>query len=585
LFTFFSVDPSKLTIAFQAMGEDNALQSPLSSTPTASPDGGTFSDLPSTTERLIRSDPTLTPPFVVTKALSKVYYKGLPSQPPLIATTKPGPFEAPTGPEAYSILKELRELGDHPLASAWDHGLADRLRRGLNTMRVNWTSIEALRIAEVGESSSPAIIWIGVEFGALSFEEGSVVAVNCHTFIDSYGIHDYHVEIRESRVMRQAGNRFFDPVPLSDLTFTARDPYTATLGIPISAKDRPWAEGTGGFYISAGGEDKGIYLVTARHVVLPPDKDHNKEYERKNDSKARADVVVLGTTGFYEKLEAIDYEIRGQESAITDAKERIESVKDVDDHKSVAERKEAEQDLQKAEKGLEALRVLRYEIATHWSAKENRVFGELTWAPPIVLSTEPDQYTLDLAVIKIDAGMLDANNYRGNTINIGNKYTRQEFMDKVYLHPNNPTSFKFPASRLVTLQDQVPESALFKQPMRDANSDLCLVIFKNSAKTGTTIGKANNVSSYTRNYFAGQYQESREWPVIPTDKYSRAFSTKGDSGSCVADAFSRIGGILTGGSGATESSDVTYVTPISFIMKVLHATKRFEHAHLNPVLA
>jgi hypothetical protein len=121
--------------------------------------------------------------------------------------------------------------------------------------------------------------------------------------------------------------------------------------------------------------------------------------------------------------------------------------------------------------------------------------------------------------------------------------------------------------------------------MLDADGYPCLVVFKNGAKTGTTIGKANNVSSYTRNYFASQYQESREWPVIPTNKQSGAFSKKGDSGSCVADAFSRVGGILTGGSGATESCDVTYFTPITFIMKVLHNTKTFAHAHLNPVLA
>jgi hypothetical protein len=121
--------------------------------------------------------------------------------------------------------------------------------------------------------------------------------------------------------------------------------------------------------------------------------------------------------------------------------------------------------------------------------------------------------------------------------------------------------------------------------MLDANSESCLIVFKNGAETGTTIGKASNVSSYTRNHFSGQHQESREWPVIPTDKHSGAFSAKGDSGSCVADVFQRIFGILTGGSGATESSDVTYVTPISFIMKILHDSKRFQHAHLNPDLA
>ncbi|KAF8272680.1 hypothetical protein EI94DRAFT_1717676 [Lactarius quietus] len=498
------------------------------------------------------SDPI---PFVVTEALSKVYYKGLPSHPRLIATTKPDPFEEPSGPEAYSVLKELKQLGDHPLAMVWDGGLSDGLRRGLNTMRVNWTSIDALRIAEVGESSNLVIVWIGVELGALSFAEGSVVAHKCRTFIDGYGIQGYHVEIRESRVMRQAGNRFFDPVPLNDPTFSARDPYTATL--------EAWAEGTGGFYLSAGGDDRDIYLVTARHVVLPVDNDHNELYERTNVSKAREDVVVLGTSSFNQKLTAIENDIRDQEIAINEANQMIQSVEGMDDTVSVKQRRKAEQ-------------------------KEKRIFGELVWAPPIALSTEPGQYTLDLAVIRIDAGKLDAGNYRGNSINLGNKYTAREFMDKIYLNPTSPSSFKLPIGRIVTLKDQVPESALVKLPMLDANGEPCLVVFKNGAQTGTTIGKANNVSSYTRTFFVGQYQESREWPIIPTDKYSGVFSAKGDSGSCIADAFSRIGGILTGGAAnpnLPDSADVTYATPITFIMKVLHDTKRFAHAHLNPVLA
>jgi hypothetical protein len=45
---------------------------------------------------------------------------------------------------------------------------------------------DALRIVEVGECSGLAIVWIGVEFGALGFEEGSVVALECRTFIDRY---------------------------------------------------------------------------------------------------------------------------------------------------------------------------------------------------------------------------------------------------------------------------------------------------------------------------------------------------------------------------------------------------------------
>jgi len=108
-------------------------------------------------------------------------------------------------------------------------------------MGVNWTSIDAFRIVEVGQSSSTAIVWIGVELGALSFEEGSLIAVRCRTLIDAYNIPDYHVEIRESRVVEQTGNRFLDPVDFLHPTFTeARDPYTAT-----SVSQSPLSIGSG----------------------------------------------------------------------------------------------------------------------------------------------------------------------------------------------------------------------------------------------------------------------------------------------------------------------------------------------------
>ncbi|TFY58859.1 hypothetical protein EVG20_g7997 [Dentipellis fragilis] len=588
LYTVSKMDPTKLATAFQHFLDD------LSPTTTISFGSSTPSELLSSTERLTVSGPVL---FVVTEALSKIYYLGLPSCPRLIATTNPYHYEGPAGFEVHPTLKQLQELGEHALASAWDHGLSDGLRRGLNTMGVNWTSIDAVRIAKAGESSDLAIVWIGVEPGALSFEEGSAVAYQCRTFSDRYGIRDFHVEIRESRVVRQASNRFLDPVPSSDATFAAaREPFTALLGIPLSAKCTPWAEGTGGFYLSTGDDDdKDIYLVTVRHAILPVDEDDNKEYER-TARKVRQDVVVLGTSGFNEKLHAIDSSIQIQDSAMTKAKKRIRSTEGLDDPMCIEERMDAEHDLRKAETVFKALKALRHEIATQWGTKETRVIGELAWAPPIAFSTEPGQYTLDLAIIKIDADKLDATNYHGNSIGLGTKYTPSQFLDKIDLHPAYPAPLEFPINHIVTLQDQVPESALAKPPMLDANYTRCMPVFKNGAKTGTTIGRANRVSSYTRNFFAGQYHESREWPVIPTDeflhpigreKYSGPFSAEGDSGSCVADVCSRVGGIITGGAydpNTTDSADVTYFTPISFIMKVLHGTKRFEHAHLNPVL-
>jgi hypothetical protein len=63
---------------------------------------------------------------------------------------------------------------------------------------------------------------------------------------------------------------------------------------------------------------------------------------------------------------------------------------------------------------------------------------------------------------------------------------------------------------------------------------------------------------------------SKEWAVISLDKSSGGFSAKGDSGSVVVDGLGRIVGMITGGSGATETSDVTFVTPIDFIMEIIH---------------
>lgn len=110
--------------------------------------------------------------------------------------------------------------------------------------------------------------------------------------------------------------------------------------------------------------------------------------------------------------------------------------------------------------------------------------------------------------------------------------------------------------------------------MIDQVKESCLSVFKSGATTGITFGKANNVASYIRNG-GGLQSESREWAIIPTDKRSGAFSDEGGSGASVADAYGRIAGLLTGGAGATDSCDVRYVTPISFIMEVLHNTELF----------
>ena len=103
-FRRFTVDPSKLATAFQLMSEDEVLVHPLS----RSHHQRYLQQALSITELLTISDPVL---FMVTEALSKVYYQRLaPFQPCLIATTNPNPFEESSGPEAYPVLKTPGQL-------------------------------------------------------------------------------------------------------------------------------------------------------------------------------------------------------------------------------------------------------------------------------------------------------------------------------------------------------------------------------------------------------------------------------------------------------------------------------------------
>ena len=59
--------------------------------------------------------------------------------------------------------------------------------------------------------------------------------------------------------------------------YSGMDAYTCDdLGLePREAVIYNYSKTSGDFYLSAGGNDHDIYLVTARHVILPVDKDDN----------------------------------------------------------------------------------------------------------------------------------------------------------------------------------------------------------------------------------------------------------------------------------------------------------------------
>ena len=74
------------------------------------------------------------------------YYAGLPSRPVLVARSSKTLWKAPDGPEAYSVIRKLRPIGNHALKEVWEDNLALKIHALLDSMKVDWTSTDVVRI-------------------------------------------------------------------------------------------------------------------------------------------------------------------------------------------------------------------------------------------------------------------------------------------------------------------------------------------------------------------------------------------------------------------------------------------------------
>jgi hypothetical protein len=154
----------------------------------------------------------------------------------------------------------------------------------------------------------------------------------------------------------------------------------------------------------------------------------------------------------------------------------------------------------------------------------------------------------------------------------------------MYPQTNTQTGFEYPYDRLLPLQGIISEDLMRHPDTVDHDGEPCLHVIKSGLATGVTIGRATGVFSHVREYFPNQTsQTSIEWAILPYDNDSGRFSAAGDSGSVIVDGRGRFGGLLTGGAGVTTSSDITYATPMWWLLPVIKANG-FPDAHLDPTM-
>ncbi|KAK0497408.1 hypothetical protein EDD18DRAFT_1384333 [Armillaria luteobubalina] len=397
--------------------------------------------------------------------------------------------------------------------------LAFQVHAILGEKGLNWTSTNVVRIGYVDESSMQGVLL-------------------------DHSIDDVEVEIRESKVIHAAGPKLLEPTFDSDPTVDVCEPFTATLGISICAQLVSWAEGTGGFFLDEGEDGKRLLLVTVRHVVFPLNKEDNNLFKHKSDSQHRHNVLVLSDVSLQQHLASITDKIREQDAIIVYQEKRIQRVQGRDDEKANKERKKTQDLWEEAEANVKALAAFQLELSSQWATEESRILGH---------------YIQDVAVINIDSSKIDPSSFAGNVTDLGTKFSPHVLTSMMCPNPKNSHNFEYPGDRLLSLQGTIKDEELRRPTMYDQNDERCIIVLKRG-KTG----RANNIFSYF---------------ILPYDNKSGASSAKGDSNSVIVDGAGRIGGLLTGGAGITDSLDVTYATPIGFVLKTIRANKVLAKAY------
>ncbi|KAJ7760921.1 hypothetical protein B0H16DRAFT_1719628 [Mycena metata] len=482
---------------------------------------------------------------------SALYYHGLPSNPRLVARTG-APWYLPMGPWQIPKPKELRPVGNHPLREVWEDNLAFKIHALLNSLDVEWTSTDVVRIAvpEDSDSSPFVVLWIGVMPETLSRDEGVVVVSKCREVLLEYDLADVEVEIRESVVTRSVGPALLEHE--GDLwpyaTYDLRKPLTASVGLSISPASKLQRKGTGGFWLVDERDPSTLLLVTCRHVVLPEsDNDH---YASSENTEPLHQVVLLGEDAF-------DTHTTSRQVAWGRAKQRNVDV--------------AQDDLDYA---------LAFEASlVEWKDLSNRVLGHVVLSPPIAIHAGSEGFKEDWALVKVDSSKVNPSHFFGNAIDLGST----EIPSKYIGYPDDHR-LPVPFDNLLPLKGTIPTTELRAPLTRDCDKPALLVL-KCGATTGVTRGWGNTLVSYARHHIDGIQGTSKEWAILPYSERAGAFSSAGDSGAVIVDGAGRIGGLLTGGAGRLGSPrepakalDIAYATPIDFLME------RLRESGVRPVI-
>jgi len=141
----------------------------------------------------------------------------------------------------------------------------------------------------------------------------------------------------------------------------------------------------------------------------------------------------------------------------------------------------------------------------------------------------------------------------------------------MYPRVDPPSDFDYPAEPLLELRGILSAEEIRTPNNKDHKGDPMRYVIKRGLTTLTTIGCLTGFESHVRRYFALGSGDSVEAAVDPYDNDSGPFSSGGGSGSIIVDALGKFVALLTGGTGPTDSSDITFGSPMYWLWEIIMA--------------
>ena len=380
-----------------------------------------------------------------------------PSRTPCILKSGPE-WPIRKGPsQAQGIEREARPVYGHAIGPTW-RSIGKEIYQHLDSMSLNWTSINPLAYADAGEVKPfcSLILSIGVKPYSLLYDAAIAAATTVKKILATAGFPNIEVAFVESVVTRSvtAGPKLLSFDPLFDEVPDLRKPFTTTLGLSIAPLRHPRFEGTGALFFRFSEDDNRTAMLTCAHVARPPPVYPNTGMTRRNTSQSREEVIALGNMGYNNAVNAMMNTIRDLLLSIDAWNNALGRLGDPvpGEPASVTQKRQEHVNLvAEATKNIEQVNALRDEVIKLRSVPDQRIIGYVLHSEKIEVSVDPHGFTKDCALIELYDEEIDWTSFKGNKVYVGTSFSI--YLSPSRLHLSSSSSLvAFPISHLLVFR-------------------------------------------------------------------------------------------------------------------------------------